>query len=79
MRVRGADAGQPTGLVAAAHRHGLPVHAYTLRADQLPDTIPSLKTAVDLLVNRARLDGLFTDHPDQVIRVLRAGKTGVTK
>lgn len=76
IRLRGADAGQPTGLVAAAHRQGLLVHAYTLRADQLPDNIPSLETAVDLLVNHARLDGLFTDHPDRVIRALREGKAG---
>jgi glycerophosphoryl diester phosphodiesterase len=78
IHVRGVDAGQPTGLVAAAHRRGLLVHAYTLRADQLPDTIPALETAVDLLVNRARLDGVFTDHPDRVIRALRAGKTGAS-
>jgi glycerophosphoryl diester phosphodiesterase len=79
IRTRGADAGQPTGLAAAAHRHGLLVHAYTLRADQLPDTIPNLETVVGLLVNRVRLDGVFTDHPDRVIRVLREGNTGVTE
>ena len=75
IRVRGVDAGQPTGLVAVAHRHGLLVHAYTLRADQLPDTIPKLETAVELLVNRVRLDGVFTDHPDRVIRALRDERT----
>lgn len=79
IRLRGADAGQPTGLVAAAHRQGLLVHAYTLRADQLPNTIPTLETAVDLLVNRVRLDGVFTDHPDRVIRALSEGRTGVAQ
>lgn len=71
IRVRGTEAGQPTGLVAAAHRRGLLVHAYTLRADQLPDSLPALETAVDLLVHRVGLDGIFTDHPDRVIRALR--------
>jgi len=79
IRVRGADAGQPTGLVAAAHRQGLLVHAYTLRADQLPGTFSSLEAAVDLLVNRARLDGVFTDHPDRVIRVLRGEMAGAAQ
>ena len=75
IRVRGADAGQPTGLVVAAHRRGLLVHAYTLRADQLPDTIPALETALELLVNLVGLDGVFTDHPDRVIRALRDQST----
>jgi glycerophosphoryl diester phosphodiesterase len=53
--------------VTLAHRFGLFVHAYTLRADQLPPGIGTLHTAVPFLRDRAGLDGVFTDHPDQVI------------
>lgn len=57
-------------LTALAQRLGLFVHAYTLRADQLPPAI-GMREAVRLLVEEARLDGVFTDHPDQVIQQLR--------
>jgi glycerophosphoryl diester phosphodiesterase len=66
----GERMGRPTGLVEAAHRHGLPVHAYTLRADQVPIEIGTLDAAMDLLLKQLQLDGVFTDHPDQVIRYL---------
>lgn len=55
-----------TGLVAAAHGHGLFVHAYTLRADELPPAAGSLDQALDRLVREIHLDGVFTDHPDRV-------------
>ena len=68
--------GQPrdTGLVGRAHAHGLFVHAYTLRADQLPAEAGSLADAVRTLAGIG-LDGVFTDHPDQVIASL-AGPAG---
>ena len=58
------DISELTGL--AQHR-GLFVHAYTLRSDQLPDEIGGMQSAVDLLINRVGIDGVFTDHPDQVL------------
>lgn len=64
--------GQSTGLVEAAHRHGLQVHAYTLRADQLPGSIGSIDEAMYILRERLGLDGVFTDHPDRVINYLQA-------
>ena len=71
VHISGANAGTPTGLVAAAHRHGLLVHAYTLRADQLPRAIPNMDTALKVLTERVGLDGVFTDHPDQVIHAIQ--------
>ena len=59
-------------LVVHAHQLGLFVHAYTLRADQLPSSINSMPEAVRILVSEAGLDGVFTDHPDQVIEHLPA-------
>jgi glycerophosphoryl diester phosphodiesterase len=60
-----------SGLAALAQRLGLFVHAYTLRADQLPPALGGMREAVRLLVEDAQLDGVFTDHPDQVIGHLR--------
>lgn len=57
-------------LPALAQRLGLFVHAYTLRADQLPPQFGGMEQAVRLLAQDAQLDGVFTDHPDQVIRCL---------
>ena len=72
LELSGENPGQSTGLVEAAHRHGLQVHAYTLRADQLPATIGSIDEAMYLLRERLGLDGVFTDHPDRVIEYLQA-------
>lgn len=58
-------------LVALAQRLGLFVHAYTLRADQLPLDTGDIRQAVHFLKDQAQLDGVFTDHPDQVIQALR--------
>ena len=55
-----------------AHRFGLFVHGYTLRADQLPPQLPNLARAVELLVHRVELDGVFTDHPDLVVEALKS-------
>ena len=57
-------------LVALAHRFGLFVHAYTLRADQLPLETATMQDAVHFLADQVRLDGVFTDHPDQVVQSL---------
>lgn len=61
-------------LIINSHAAGLFVHAYTLRADQLPDKIPDIRAAVDILFRQAKLDGVFTDHPDQVLASISAVK-----
>ena len=64
-----------TGLVSAAHAQGLAVHPYTFRADQLPPGFASFADLVSFFVQELRIDGLFTDFPDQVIEMgLAAGK-----
>ena len=64
-----------TGLVSAAHAQGLAVHPYTFRADQLPPGFASFADLVSFFVPELRIDGLFTDFPDQVIEMgLAAGK-----
>jgi len=69
VEFRSNDATDISDLVADAHAAGLFVHAYTLRADQLPAGAGTLANAVRVLVDEAGIDGVFTDHPDQVIQL----------
>jgi glycerophosphoryl diester phosphodiesterase len=73
----GVDAaGRPvvSTLVKDAHRYGLDVHPYTLRADALPSSAPDVQWLMELLVHRAGVDGLFTDFPDRAVEFIRRGK-----
>jgi glycerophosphoryl diester phosphodiesterase len=70
VSVRDGAIADISDLVALAHRLGLFVHAYTLRADQLPLETGTIQDAVLFLKDQARLDGVFTDHPDQVLQAL---------
>ena len=58
-------------IVERAHERGLAVHAYTLRADQLATGFESLGAEVAALID-ARVDAVFTDHPDQVLTLAAA-------
>ncbi|TCI93067.1 glycerophosphodiester phosphodiesterase [Tenacibaculum sp. M341] len=58
-----------TSLVADAHKLGLKVHTYTLRADQLGE-FSSFQENIKVLLEEANVDGCFTDFPDKVISVL---------
>ncbi len=57
-------------LTELAHGLGLFVHAYTLRADELPASIGDMETAIRALIEQCGIDGVFTDHPDQAVRCL---------
>lgn len=57
-----------TGLVQAAHRAGLQVHPYTLRADALPLGFSSLEELLRALCGAESVDAVFTDFPDRVIQ-----------
>jgi glycerophosphoryl diester phosphodiesterase len=70
VSVRDGDITDISDMVAMAHQLGLFVHAYTLRADQLPSEIGTMQDSVRFLKDQARLDGVFTDHPDQVLQAL---------
>ena len=65
--------GQPvsTGLVSRAHSHGLAVHPYTYRADQLPPGFESFEATVHWFVTTLAIDGLFTDFPDKARQAAR--------
>jgi glycerophosphoryl diester phosphodiesterase len=61
--------GRTTSLAERARAHGLAVHAWTLRADQLPGWAGDMTVLTTRLVE-AGVGGLFTDHPDQTRQAL---------
>lgn len=54
-----------TSLVADAKAAGLAVHPYTFRADRLPPFAASFDELIKLAVEKAGVDGVFTDQPDK--------------
>lgn len=58
-----------TDLVSQAHKLGLVVHPYTLRADAFGE-FSSFKDMMQTILIDANADGAFTDFPDQVIDFL---------
>ncbi|MBT0584817.1 glycerophosphodiester phosphodiesterase [Alteromonas oceanisediminis] len=61
---------QATSLVTDAKKHGLLIHPYTFRADQLPANMTAPQT-LDILFKQLEVDGVFTDHTDTVVGYLR--------
>ncbi|WP_199271701.1 glycerophosphodiester phosphodiesterase [Paraglaciecola sp. L3A3] len=60
---------QATGLVKQAHQAGLTVHPYTFRQDDLPKNI-SANQLLDILFKQLKVDGVFSDFPDTVVKYL---------
>ncbi len=60
-----------TGLVTLARELGLLVHPFTFRADQLPEGFASFSDLLKTFVEVLRVDGVFTDFPDLVVRHLK--------
>ena len=56
--------------VQQAQNHGLNIHPYTFRADALPNYSESFEHLLEIFVGTARIDGLFTDFPDQAAKYL---------
>jgi len=68
---RGPEGGAvATPLIERAHRAGLVVHPYTLRADALPPGIPNVDALLQLTLGVAHADGVFIDQPDVAVRYL---------
>lgn len=61
---------KPTDLVKNAHVQKLQVHPYTLRVDELPKFAKSADDLLNLLFNKAGVDGLFSDFPDVGVKWL---------
>lgn len=65
-----ANPPQANDLVKEAHALGLSVHAYTVRADQLPPPFVAIDALHAFIFNEAKVDGVFTDFPDLTVRFL---------
>ncbi|MEW4531170.1 glycerophosphodiester phosphodiesterase [Maioricimonas sp. JC845] len=72
------DSGAPrvTPLVERAHAHGLVVHPWTFRSDAMPAFCDDMDTLLGWHLNAAKIDGLFTDFPDQPVRFLKSSRNG---
>lgn len=68
----GIEDGKVVGndLLSWAHAAGLEVHPYTLRLDALPVGFDSFDALLLFVVEELGADGLFTDFPDTVRRIL---------
>ena len=55
-----------SSLVRDAHRAGLEVHPYTLRADRFPEEFERFEQLLAALLVEQNVDGVFTDHIDRV-------------
>jgi glycerophosphoryl diester phosphodiesterase len=66
----------PNKLLKAAHKQGLLMHPYTLRADRtlLPESFASFKALVSFYLFTIGVDGVFTDFPDKVKTIIEARK-----
>ena len=62
---------QLSNLVSLAQQQGLLVHPYTFRCDELPAGIDDFNDLLEIFVQQAGVDGLFTDFPDRVSHYLR--------
>jgi len=58
-------------MVKEAHASKMPVHPYTVRADQLPPYATDVNQLYEVLYNQAGVDGLFTDFPDKAVSFLK--------
>lgn len=62
---------KPNQITSMAQGHGLIVHPYTLRNDSLYKGVSSEKHLIDLLFNKAHIDGIFTDNVNTTTILLR--------
>jgi len=80
--VAGRDGdGRPivTPLVRTAHDLGLAVHPFTFRRDSLPDYVRDFDELLRLFLFEVRVDGLFTDFPEDAVRVRDGGQGSRTQ
>lgn len=61
-------------LVKGAHARGLVVHPYTFRADLLPDIYKNLEEELRRFYFEYGVDGLFTDHADIAVGVVKPAR-----
>mgnify|MGYP000870219424 CR=1 FL=1 len=68
----GESSARLTPLARLVQAEKLALHPYTVRADDLPKACPSLDALHAALFRELRVDGVFTDFPDQTAAWLKA-------
>nr|BAX56625.1 glycerophosphodiester phosphodiesterase [Borrelia sp. HF] len=63
--------GKITELISLAHKYNIEVHPYTFRIDELPSYVNNAHELLDLLFNKAKVDGIFTDFTDIVVNFIK--------
>jgi glycerophosphoryl diester phosphodiesterase len=61
-----------SNLAQDAHAAGLDIHPYTFRVDELPPGFESFDELVHYFLAEQCIDGLFTDFPDRVRKIVDA-------
>ena len=64
-----------TPMTKEAQAAGLAVHPYTLRADKgkIPAYAQNFDQLLDIFYNQVKVDGVFTDFPDQAVSFIKKG------
>ena len=65
---------QLSDVIARAHQSSLVVHVWTHRDDRLPNGVENSRQLLEWLVLKGGASGIFTDHPDVVLRFREAIK-----
>ncbi|CAF0959804.1 unnamed protein product [Adineta ricciae] len=63
---------QPSELYYEARKHNLLIHPYTFRSDVVPSLFATFDVMLQFFLEILRIDGLFTDQPDRVIRYIES-------
>ncbi len=69
---REGEAVDDFALVRGSHARGMVVHPYTMRSDDLPAYAENFEQLLEKILFEAGADGVFSDHPGQVVEFLRA-------
>jgi glycerophosphoryl diester phosphodiesterase len=57
-----------TDVIRLSHENAMQVHVWTVQTDRLPKSAESVDQLLDWLVQGAGADGIFSDHPDAILR-----------
>ncbi len=69
-----------TDVIRQAHANAMQVHVWTVQTDRMPQSVESVDQLLTWIVHDAGADGVFSDHPDAVVKwrtsTSKEGRTG---